>query len=697
MAPTSRVKTKKTPGVPRSKVKKDDPVKIAPVAMEGWSGGLDIPLDRELADGTTLKDRLSKYTSQLLTLELYNQKERIADVVRWKRMYRGDRDERSFPFEDGANVAVPVSRSNADTIYVRLSSALWSKRKVWLLSAQTEDFVGIDRKVEDTLDWFQFNILKLKSKLKSPLLQCIKSGLGLAKIVYEDRPRSKVRYATKKELADPKVKKYSAKGTKRKLVKFAETMYSGPNIYPIDRVDWVISSEATSIQDAYMCGFQFTLRKPQIEARAKKWGDDPSIWYEDAVEDVLGKKKGADEDDPAGRSDDFSDEKKESAELEHKELKKTDLARPYRFWELWMHYDVDGDGREDSIVVYFHPTTQTIVKAIYNPVFAGFRPFIDFVFYPTEYSFDGEGVIEILEKMQIELDSLHNMRLDRLMEINSPMLFVQEGIGLDDFKLSPGKVTVIDNVSEEVIKEVAFHPVYPETVQAEMGLVQYMDRAVGVTADIMGISTAERPVARETFAHIQEANRKFAEGIENIRDKLVELGYMLIEVFAQYSPEYKYTIKEGGKFIDKEIEFPTQLIRDGLEIKLAASTELMNQEMRREVNLTLYQLMTDYYTKSAGMVQAILDPNVPPEFRKFLMGIVKKGDMRLEKILEDFDQKDAAEYRIGIDEIITEEQVDESAKQQRQMVQEQQRQMQEQQMMMPPGVEGQQGGVSGVM
>jgi hypothetical protein len=138
------------------------------------------------------------------------------------------------------------------------------------------------------------------------------------------------------------------------------------------------------------------------------------------------------------------------------------------------------------------------------------------------------------------------------------------------------------------------------------------------------------------MALLQEMNKKFKFGIDNVRAELSEIGMMVLEMFAQYRPKYEYMVDGGTQYEQKTIDFPLELLRDGLTVDLAASSELLNTEVRREINLTLYQLLSDYMTKTASMVQAILSPQVPPEFKKYLINSAKVGEKLLGQIVGDF-------------------------------------------------------------
>jgi hypothetical protein len=64
----------------------------------------------------------------------------------------------------------------------------------------------------------------------------------------------------------------------------------------------------------------------------------------------------------------------------------------------------------------------------------------------------------------------------------------------------------------------------------------------------------------------------------------------------------------------------------------------MNSEIRREVNLTKYQLMSDYYTKTAQMLQGIMSPQVAPDFKRFLIDTSVASGELLKDILRDFEE-----------------------------------------------------------
>jgi len=591
----------------------------------GWLGGLPVKLTRKTSSGETLRDVLSQHVGETLDQELNNQATRIRDIAKWHKQYKGKKPKKSWPFERASNVAIPITRSDTDALLVRTLDALFNKQKTVIVKANDKSMIEVAPKIEEGINHWLRNIVKIKSKLLAPLIQCYKSGTGIVKVVPETRKRTVVRYATEVEMVDDTTTKYSLEGTSRKGVKVPVTTYDGPDIFPVPREDFVISSDAVEIQDAYLVGLRTYYRKPQLETKARQGYYDTK-----AVSKIV--------------ADDYSDNKKSATESAGKLLTKTDATKPIEVWELWLRYDVDEDGEEDDIVVCFHKESRQILRAIYNPIFSGFRPFQAFRFNPVEYQFDGEGVAEILEQLQVAIDTLVNQRIDRMTQINGPLIFVRAGGTLDNYKMAPGKVEVVDGDLEDSIKIVELNSNYYATVQEESMLGSYADRAVGITPNVLGINTAERPVAKVELSQVQEANKKFKEGIEHIRDDVAELIFMCIECFAQYTPTYKYTMGGTGQEIEqKSIDFPSEYLRDGLKVELYASSELVNQEIRREINVAVYTMLSDWMTKNAGIIQAIVSPAVPSVFKAWLAHQYESGVKLVRRIMDDYDIRDADE------------------------------------------------------
>lgn len=589
--------------------------------LQGFVGGVDINLERILSSGEKLADKLTADIDRWLNQAIDEQAGHITNLAKWERQYHGKKDEKNYPFAGCANTAIPITRSCTDAIHVRTIDRIFNQFKIFLIRAKKAENIDIAPHLEDALDWW-CKYSKFKQKLLSPLLEAIMTGTGIVHIPWIKRVRANVRYATDNEIKTKKDEIFKLPGG-RYGIKQIQTVYEGPDINGIPRKDWVVwPNTAKSVDDALLAGFRTYVYKSQVPEKVNQ-----GLWYKIALEKLK-------------TPDDFDESEKEKAEREGKELA-PDLKEPFEVWELWFKYDVDEDGEPDDIVLTYHKETKTILRAIYNPFFHGFKPFVVFKGFPKKYRFDGEGVCEILDPLAEEIDTVHNQRVDRLTEINNPIVLLSEDSGIKDFNRAPGAAKVIDGDLDRAIKIIPEPPIYPATFQEENMLVMYAKEAVGITPEVLGQLSAERPVAKETMARIQEANKKFLYLSDGAIDNCGEIGWKVLEEIAQYSPTYTYYKEEGGKLKEITIEFPSQYLRDGLELELTASKEMMSQSDRREVNIATYQLLSDAATKLFGMVQGIVSGQMPTALTQYVTKWIEVSEILLKRILRDFNQPDA--------------------------------------------------------
>ena len=590
--------------------------------LQDWTGGKKIDLSKKTENGGTLREELSAHLKETLDQELQNHNKLVEKLKRYHRIYKAEK-RGGRPQEWMADVSIPIARANSDAIYVRVQDMIYNKRKICLMRPKSEVSPEERDKIylwEKAFNNYLLCDLNLKDKMKFPTRQCVNVGTGVAKIVYEVKNKTVYRYADELERLDTGVRKYKAPGTKTPLVKEEAVVFRGPNVYPVDRADWILSSDALSIEEAYLCGFRFYRRKKQLETLGKK-----GVYDANEVRELL-----------PSKPTDIQENRATSAGLE---LTKGKYTEPYELWELWLRYDCDGDGEEDDIVVTFHRDSGRILKAIYNPLFYGFRPFVDFKgASQVEYTYDGEGICELVDVICEEIDTLQNLMLDKMkLAILGYQFYNTGAFNQTDLKLTPGKPIPVDGPPEQAI----FFPKLPDTPFSVMPEVQWLvsqaDRVCGITPDVMGVSTSERPVAKETFAHLEEANKKFKSWTDNFRAGYRELFYRLLEAFAQYQPSYTF-IDENGE--EQTIAMPTGNIRDYLEVELETSSEAMNQQIRRETEITLYQLLTDFSTKMAGMAQLLVNPQVPSDLKKFVLQVNDIGVRAMQRILANFDESE---------------------------------------------------------
>lgn len=601
---------------------------------EFFRGGLPLDINRKMKDGRTLREHLEERVVADLRAAIEDHKPRLEKISKWEKMYRCEKGSKSYPYVGCANVAIPMVRIRADATLVNIYDIIWGRQKVWLAKAKDDpQFGDLARKCESLLDWWQKNCVKLQERAFSPLAQAVISGTGFAYMPYARKKRTVYGWGGQAfsptvptDATTPvtiKTAKGKVGGTKTTL-----TTFDGPDFIPVDRKDVVWSSDATCVEDAGLIGFRTRLTDGSINARI-----DQGHYLKDIKEKI----NKSDADDITQRRG-----TEKGVEVKPGEHQK------YEVWQIWTRFDVDEDGYEDDIVLSIHEKSGTLCRGVYNEFFSGFRPLVPFVLYPLPFSLDGEGIAEILDKLQEEIDSVHNQRLDRMNQANHPSTILKASAGLDNFTRAPGTVHFTHDDPSQVAYEFKPTDVNPSTWPEENQLNGYADQASGISPAVMGMSTAERPVAKETFALLQQANKKFAFGGKNIRRALNRVAEIAIDEFSQYAPTYSYYDTESGQLTRKEIAFPYSRVRDAVDIDVAASDEMWSQEARRESNITVYQMVKDYNTGLAQVLQLLANPQVPPPAKMVMVQMGVGAARMFRETLRDFNRPDADELVVDL-------------------------------------------------
>jgi hypothetical protein len=613
------------------------------IDIEPLEMGVPIKLSRKIRGQGTIKEVLGQYIKELLAREEKSDKKLAKKIQQWNRQFRGVKKKKTHPYPGCSNVAVPLTRTFVEAVLYRLMDAIFSQKKVWMVRSLNPQEVTPEEaaQIEDALDWWQKYILKFRKKIFSPLMQNVKIGTGAAHFEYVREQRFITRYAMKDEAKDDNIKKYRSRSNDL-VVKVPVTTYEGPRLNPIDRVDLFFSSEATEIENARIVGYK--VRMPDFEFK-RRVANKMYIVTQEEEETIL-----------------LGDELDETKEGRIKDANK-EYEEAYKDVEVhvcWLKYDVDNDGEVDDIKVSYHARTGIVLNAWYNDSFYGHRPIQTFVFKPIEYSLDGEGLCGILEQLQELMDTMFNQRVDRLNQINAVTYLRKAGCLAKNYEyIRPGTIIDVDETGGENpdLKELAFHDTYPGTERMEASIMQFAQFASGVSQLLMGQNTAERPVARDTLALIQEVYKGIKQGIENTRYDLGETGMRAVEMMAQYSPVYTYKIPVKGQ--NGQETFATQAVdlskmgylRDSISVELMASSEVLNTEIQREIDLTLYQMLSDYYTKVAGMLQAL--PTANPGLQKLIIDVIQRGGRLMKRVVRDFGNLDAEELVLDEKDIDT--------------------------------------------
>lgn len=130
-----------------------------------------------------------------------------------------------------------------------------------------------------------------------------------------------------------------------------------------------------------------------------------------------------------------------------------DLDR-YEILEAHMEVDVNADGLNESIILWVDNQTGKELRATYAHRVnrGGKRPFANIEFIPREGHGYAMGLKELIHPISVELDMIHNIKVDIGMMAAMPIGFYRAATGLDPIKLriKPGDLIPVDDPSSHV-------------------------------------------------------------------------------------------------------------------------------------------------------------------------------------------------------------------------------------------------------
>jgi hypothetical protein len=85
---------------------------------------------------------------------------------------------------------------------------------------------------------------------------------------------------------------------------------------------------------------------------------------------------------------------------------------------------------------------------------------------------------------------------------------------------------------------------------------------------------------------------------------------------------------------------PVGNIRDLIDLDLEISTEQMNMEIRRDMTLLKYKIMSEYLTNMTGVAQALSADQTPSDFKIWLRAACEPAANLMKKLFADFDERE---------------------------------------------------------
>lgn len=589
----------------------------------GSESQIDVPFEAEIRLSKDMEAQFKNFLDQEIREALNDRTEFDDNLARWQEVYNAPpaTEVKDFPLANSANLTVPVIKEAVNTLTAQLSQTVITPTPKWVIKTDSDEWKMFTGILERFLDRAAREDLNVDDAFETWILEGGKYGTAIVEVTHAYDKRQWMVY-----------------GRDGKTAYMEERVFKeGPELVNVPLQNFILPFTSNSIQDARWVAKRF--RKTSVELHVMEangfFGNLSKVLIEDA------------DNQPQG------DALEEVVEEKHRDLQDADPGHEdsFEFFEWWGRYDIGdgkggkGKGQESELLVYYHMKSRSIARIQYHPYWHGERPFVEFIYFPVEYRFYGQGICEQLEELQEEISTIHNQRLDGSSTANvKPVLSRRLASSLKSGDaLFTGQVIEVDDPTSDVMP-LKLSDTPPSTVLNEQITRGYVERLVGLNeASSRGVQPTSRTTATAQSLLLQESKQRFDQTIRKLRRGIGQVGKLIFMDYFQYGVDKKKPIQwlgKRGKIINGILSLDRKALDLGLGFESAAPTSQLNKETQRSQSIQMFNLTIQMY----GQLLDFIREFIPPEQMALIAGsMVKTAKGFMFQVYERFDVTDPDE------------------------------------------------------
>jgi hypothetical protein len=588
-------------------------------ALDGRKNTLkdvEVPLREQIVKKLYAKAeelKLAERVTQAWNLE----SARMAEMLERQQVYLRDLDEflpadSEQPFGGSSNLHIPMPHIVSKAYVARFMQALWNIDPPFSVKARREDQIEKVQMVEDLMRYTIYHWANHynggEEAVEMWLTNWVQSGTGIMKtrwateycsfvdVIKEPKPGVPQFQIDEngREIAVPTVD-YEDKEEKKTITKFA-----GPYLEPIQLEDFVMVGGAgdPNLSDIVIHRYYIT--------SSDLWSAvDQGLFDEEAVEVTI----------RSGRSRVSSglnnNIKTQRAEIAGKSSVDSEVENDrYEILECYVKADVDGSGIASDVVLWVSKASGALLRATYlyrvNPT--GERPFAVIPFHKRPNQEYGVGLLELLHPLSVELDAMHNIRIDFGMITNNPVFFYRASSSLnpDTLQLEPGMGVPLDDPQRDV-----YFPQRPNSTgffgNEEQVIQTYIERLTGISDISLGAMSGSQGAARTATgarALLTESNTNLDVHLRHLNrgwKKILRILFHMLQQRLDGEFVFRVTGQDGRDVFRKVSSY--DLILD-IDFELAPNSANSNKSVQVEMAQMMVQIATNPINLQLGITDA---------------------------------------------------------------------------------------------
>jgi len=285
----------------------------------------------------------------------------------------------------------------------------------------------------------------------------------------------------------------------------------------------------------------------------------------------------------------------------------------YEIMETYIKLDVDGSGINSEIVTWTHNKSNEILRGtyLYRVNKSGLRPFSKIVFHRRNTHEDMPvGLIEMMHPLSVEMDAMHNMRIDAGLMANMPFGFYRPTSSIDPeiLEIRPGALIPVDNPQTDV----AFPNLGNRTafgLQEEAALQAMIERLTNVSDINLGVQSSTQGATRTATG----TRALLGENSSNLDVHLRRLNMGWKHALKYLFSQLQQRIPEGLSFRitgDTGEDYWQQVrnredIAGTFDFEVAPNTASSNKQIQIQNSDTVAQIQADPFALQLGIVNPL--------------------------------------------------------------------------------------------
>ena len=509
----------------------------------------------------------------------------------WEKTYKGEVLPRAQRWQ--SNVPIQMASTFTDAVTARILNTLWAYKPFYKLTpTKNNEWVQVVKQVEEFLDLKVRGDGGFYNALRKGLFEAVRLGTGAILTPWvRETVRAKRRYLFWEGAAEEVVYNF----VKAQHVPLRSLLFPG-GFSELEELPWWARRL-----------YWTPLLVEELRASGEYDIPDTVLKYEEQLPEA------------------------EQSALERAGEEPYNTRRIIA-WDVWFKYKTKAGVKR--YVATLHLPTRTVMR-LEEDTYPRWPLFL-FRYGPRDASLYGLGIVEVTKPYDDALHALYNLLIDNYKISTNQCLKVRKGTSLGpDTEVFPGKIFRVDAVDDveafALGQPFVLNPQFPRMIwdlgERRAGVSDY---SLGRESPIVG----HRATATATMALIQEGQRRFDLVISDIREELARLGLYVLEMMqTRLDKKEAYLVfGEKGEYVEKYLTLPNSPARACVKVNVASVA--MNKEVAKQDAMVTYQLLSQHYQAIAQVMLQLANPNIPPEFRDFLVRVAQAATEKLKEVLE---------------------------------------------------------------